>query len=596
MANPTYVLVNPDTIDAPNSRTLAGGVNVQIVDGGPGSNVTVTPINNLASIANVLTGGFTTYAGSSFTSRTLTGNSSIAIFDPTGSAGNPILSVVDNTTNQQVRGYQGATLVGTRRGFRFINGANSSVTVSDNAGTDTLDVTISSSGSGSGAPTNAGYLLKTANVNLPQAINLGGLTSGILVSTVTGITSAISIMPSAILGSLAASTLAIGTMITGASSTTVATTAPGTSGFVWTSNGTGAQPTWQAGGGGSLGQTLTSIQGLSIVSGDMLLASGVDTMARLAKGANGKFLGVSGGTVDYYVLPGSLPSIGGLSMVRGGLIQGSTTATTVTQLSPSSTVGQVLASQGTGADLAWTTVANRSATFVLNTADASLPAAQDLSQRPTGLMKVTTGTGLITTASAGTDYQAPSANLTALSSVSTNGYLAYTGSNTFAERTLTGSSSVNITNGNGGTGNPVLSVIANTTQQKVGVSLAGTLIGTRQQINLIQGSNVTLTVADNSGTDSVDVTVAATGGGGGSITKGTVTFLASASPDPIAVISSVSIASGSVILLAANDPTTFPDAAVLPWKVDTYTVGVSAVAKLYGTLSADTTYNFVILN
>jgi len=45
-------------------------------------------------------------------------------------------------------------------------------------------------------------------------------------------------------------------------------------------------------------------------------------------------------------------------------------------------------------------------------------------------------------------------------------------------------------------------------------SHAGTLIGTRRGLNLIQGTNVTLTVADNAGSERVDVTIDAAGGGG----------------------------------------------------------------------------------
>lgn len=45
------------------------------------------------------------------------------------------------------------------------------------------------------------------------------------------------------------------------------------------------------------------------------------------------------------------------------------------------------------------------------------------------------------------------------------------------------------------------------------VSKGGTLVGTRKTVNLIEGSNVTLTVADNSGSDRVDVTVAASASG-----------------------------------------------------------------------------------
>lgn len=47
--------------------------------------------------------------------------------------------------------------------------------------------------------------------------------------------------------------------------------------------------------------------------------------------------------------------------------------------------------------------------------------------------------------------------------------------------------------------------------QLVEVSKAGTLIGTRKRVNLIEGTGVTLTVADNSGAGRVDVTVNASG-------------------------------------------------------------------------------------
>lgn len=41
---------------------------------------------------------------------------------------------------------------------------------------------------------------------------------------------------------------------------------------------------------------------------------------------------------------------------------------------------------------------------------------------------------------------------------------------------------------------------------------AGTLIGVRRTINLIEGTNVTLTVADDSVNDRVNVTINASGG------------------------------------------------------------------------------------
>ncbi len=43
----------------------------------------------------------------------------------------------------------------------------------------------------------------------------------------------------------------------------------------------------------------------------------------------------------------------------------------------------------------------------------------------------------------------------------------------------------------------------------------GTLEAIRRTLNFIQGSNVTLTVADNPTENRVDITIASTGGGGG---------------------------------------------------------------------------------
>ena len=57
------------------------------------------------------------------------------------------------------------------------------------------------------------------------------------------------------------------------------------------------------------------------------------------------------------------------------------------------------------------------------------------------------------------------------------------------------------------------SVVPNSTAQQLEIAKAGTLVGTRKQLNLIEGPNITLTVTDDSGNDRVDVTVEATGGG-----------------------------------------------------------------------------------
>jgi hypothetical protein len=64
--------------------------------------------------------------------------------------------------------------------------------------------------------------------------------------------------------------------------------------------------------------------------------------------------------------------------------------------------------------------------------------------------------------------------------------------------------------GNGGTG---------TTDgtAKVNVTKAGTAVGTRSKLNFIEGSNITLTMADDSANGEVDITIASTASGGGGI-------------------------------------------------------------------------------
>jgi len=75
-----------------------------------------------------------------------------------------------------------------------------------------------------------------------------------------------------------------------------------------------------------------------------------------------------------------------------------------------------------------------------------------------------------------------------------------------------------------------LEVKPNTTQQKVGVrknSAGSTFV--RQRVNLIEGSNVTLTVADDSGSDEVDVTIAASAAAALAVKEANVDVVATAS-------------------------------------------------------------------
>lgn len=65
-----------------------------------------------------------------------------------------------------------------------------------------------------------------------------------------------------------------------------------------------------------------------------------------------------------------------------------------------------------------------------------------------------------------------------------------------------------------GSGQITLDVKPNTSQQQIAVRKgnSGSAIGTRQRLNFNEGSNVTLTIADDSANDEVDITIAASGG------------------------------------------------------------------------------------
>lgn len=64
------------------------------------------------------------------------------------------------------------------------------------------------------------------------------------------------------------------------------------------------------------GATLTSLEGLALVSGDILYATGADTLARLPKGADGEFLRLAAGLPDWEAIPG-----GGDALVANPLSQ-----------------------------------------------------------------------------------------------------------------------------------------------------------------------------------------------------------------------------------------------------------------------------------
>lgn len=122
------------------------------------------------------------------------------------------------------------------------------------------------------------------------------------------------------------------------------------------------------------------------------------------------------------------------------------------------------------------------------------------------------------TAVTSTTYQPSSAALTSVAAVAGNGMLVRTAANTFTNRTIQPGTGVTVTNGDGVAGNITIAQTADSVVQQVRIANSGTLVGTRRELNFIAGSGITLTPADNSGSNRVDLTIAASGGGGGAPT------------------------------------------------------------------------------
>jgi hypothetical protein len=106
-----------------------------------------------------------------------------------------------------------------------------------------------------------------------------------------------------------------------------------------------------------------------------------------------------------------------------------------------------------------------------------------------------------------------------------------------ATRTITGDAT--ISGGGDLSANRTLSVVADQTNQRTRVSSAGTLIGTRREINFVNGANVTITPTDDAANNRVNVAIASTGGGGGMVdpttTKGDLIARSTSAPSRLGV-------------------------------------------------------------
>ena len=123
----------------------------------------------------------------------------------------------------------------------------------------------------------------------------------------------------------------------------------------------------------------------------------------------------------------------------------------------------------------------------------------------TDTLTLVAGTGMAITTNAGTDTITITNNITQYTDELAQDAVG---------GILTDSSTVDFTYDDGAN-TITAAVIANSSTQKVEVAKnSGATVGTRKQLNFIEGSNVTLTIADDGANDQVDITIAASGGGG----------------------------------------------------------------------------------
>jgi hypothetical protein len=255
----SYILVSSDLSDLPNSRVLEAGGGLILEDTGVGPlpagviKIVPAPGGNLAALSaySASTPGFIAYdASSGFVPRGFTTDSTITITNPTGQTGDSMFSVNNSTTVQNVNVQAGGVGTGSAASvIDFVGSGSVSVTALYSGGINTVTIDAAS-----GADTNAKYIIQTADSGLPNAQNIGLLSTGVVkvnVTSGTGVladavpyvsgstTSTDYMAPSAILGSINTVSTANGILLQGNGSGGFNALVPGDPGTFVMSNGVG---------------------------------------------------------------------------------------------------------------------------------------------------------------------------------------------------------------------------------------------------------------------------------------------------------------------------------------------------------------------
>jgi len=117
----------------------------------------------------------------------------------------------------------------------------------------------------------------------------------------------------------------------------------------------------------------------------------------------------------------------------------------------------------------------------------------------------------------------------------------------------------------------------------------GVNVGTRRRLNLIEGANITLTVADDGVDEEVDVTIAAAGGGGAAVAEGR----AKSATETMYTVPGVSFVSQTTAVLAASQDRFFPMYIVTAVTLDLLSIqvtvaGAAATTARLGIYNANT--------